>query len=107
MQVIFHSNYSGFDSRIIYNVFLTITIKNSQYQMIRSNKLVLRESYLLLNQEITMLNPKLFVTNNRTIRILIVSITCIRALDMTRDFCTLHAERWGKKKDYQCPTKDF
>lgn len=26
---------------------------------------------------------------------------------MTRDLCTLHAEKLGKKKDYQCPTKDF
>lgn len=54
-----------------------------------------------------MLNPKLFKTNNSKIRILIVSIICLQALSMTRDFYTLYAEKQGKKKDDQCPTKDF
>ena len=61
--------------------------------MIISNQLVLRDSCLLLNQETTMLNAKLFATNNNKIRIPTVSIICIWALGMIRDFFTLHAEK--------------
>lgn len=66
--------------------------------MIRSNKVVSRDSYLFLNQEIAMLNLKLFETNNSKIRIVIVPFICIWALGMTMDFCTLYAEKQRKKK---------
>lgn len=76
MKVTFPNNYIGFDSRIIYSAFLTITIKNST-KLSDSFKVVSRESYLFPNQEITMLNLKVSETNNSKIRIVIVPFICL------------------------------